>query len=156
GDIRTARNLMNQLMQLIQSLGGPDRATNLAVTVGNAAVRSETQDIQLAWDLHQLAYAIDPRHPNVRLNLADFLIDFASGEEAWTEAQHQLEWLAVNAPGLQPERQLRLRAQLAHARGNAEDTQRLVHDVTSRALEPTAAYDDVVSAIVLFQKLEER
>lgn len=156
GDIRTARSLMSQLMQLIQGLGGPERATSLAGTVGNAAVRSETQDIQLAWDLHQLAYSIDPSHPNVRLNLADFLIDYASGEEAWTEAQHQLEWLAANAPDLQPERQLRLRAQLAHSRGNAEETQGLVQDVMNRALEPTADFDDVASALVLFQKLQDR
>jgi len=156
GDIRLARSLMNQLVQLIDSIGGPDRVTGVAPTVGNAAVRSESHDTQLAWDLHRLAYFIDPRHPNVRLNLADFLIDYASGEEAWTEAQRQLEWLAANEPDLQPERQLRLRAQLAYARGNAEASQQLVQDAVARALEPTASFDDVASALVLLQKLEDR
>ena len=156
GDIRTARILMNQLMQLIQRLGGPDRVTGMAGTIGNAAVRSENQDIQLAWDLHQLAHAVDPNHSNVRLNIADFLIDYASGEEAWTEAQHQLEWLAVHAPDLQPERQLRLRTQLAHAQGNVEETQRLVHEMLSRALEPTADFDEVASVVFLLQKLGDR
>lgn len=156
GDIRTARTLMNQLVQLIESLGGPDRVTGVAPTVGNAAVRSESQDTQLAWDLHRLAYSIDQNHPNVRLNVADFLIDFASGDEAWTEAERQLDWLAVNAAGHQPERQLRLRAQLEQARGNAEEGRRLTEAVVSQALEPTAPFDGVASALVLLQKLGDR
>jgi len=156
GDVKNARILTDQLMQSLRELAALTDARDLAPGIGNAALRLEADDQQLAWTLHQLAHALDPLHPNVRLNLADFLLDYARDENAMAEVASQLDWVAANAPDLRPQRQLILRVRLERARGNEEAAEELIQSLLDQVRQPTASFDEVASALVLLRQLKDR
>ena len=156
GELQEARKLTEQLMQLLGRLTDPSDAKRVAPVVGNAALRLESEDAQLAWNLHRLAHSLDPDHANIRLNLSDFLLDYARGGDAWTEVEQQLDWVKVHAPEHKPERQLALRARLAQARGDESGGRELIDDLLTSAMEPDAPFDEVASALVLLRQLKDR
>ncbi|GEM_PF-6259670 len=156
GDARTARRLTAQIQELLARPDARGKARQTAPTIGNAALRLESADAELAWELHRLAHSLDPDHPNVRLNLAEFLLDYAQGEAAWTEVERQLDWLLGNAPGERPERQLALRARLAQARGEQAKSRELIEEFLSRSGRPDAPFEQVGYAVMVLRDLKAR
>jgi hypothetical protein len=124
--------------------------------IGNAALRIEASDTSLAWQLHQLAHALNPEHANIRLNLAEFLLDYARGDDAWNEVQAQLDWLAANAPQERPDRQTAFRARLALARGERDMSREIAEGLLSRAGARDASFEEARYACAVLSRLKFR
>jgi KAP family P-loop domain len=156
GEVEETRSLTAQFNAVLQRLGSPADASSSAPAIGNAALRMERADIALSWQLHQLAHLLNPEHANVRLNLAEFLLDYARGDDAWNEVEAQLDWLAANAPEERPERQIALRARLSLARGDREMSREIVEELLARAGTPDASFDEVRYACSVLSNLKFR
>jgi hypothetical protein len=156
GEIDEVRSLTTQFHGLLQRLDSPADASRTAPAIGNAALRIEAADTALAWHLHQLANALNPEHANIRMNLADFLLDYARGNDAWNEVEAQLDWLAANAPEERPDRQTALRARLALARGDQDMSREIVENLLSRAGSPDASFEEVSYGCTVLSRLKFR
>lgn len=66
-----------ELLQDEESLSDAD-----SPTIGNLALVANRVDSRLSWELHKLAHELDPEHLNIRINIADFLLDEAATNEA--------------------------------------------------------------------------
>jgi hypothetical protein len=155
GDLRHARSLTDQLVRQLERFTTLTDAGRVAPTIGNAALRVESGDAQLAWDLHRLAHSLNPEHSNIRLNLSDFLLDYARGEDAWSEVERQLDWVAAHEPEFKRERQVQLRARLAQARGDNAGSRALVDTLIASSREPGATFEKVLDALTALSDLKE-
>jgi hypothetical protein len=155
-DVDASRNLAEQFKQVLAHLDLPADAKPTAPTIGNAAIRIEPADTALAWELHSLAHFLDPEHANIRLNLAEFLLDYAQGDDAWAEVESQLDWVLANAPQERPDRQLALRARLARGRGDEALCIELVEQFLDWAGRPESTADDFAYAVRVLSQLKMR
>ena len=156
GDIDEVRELTDQFIARVRLLGHPTDASRAAAGIGNAALRVEAGDTELAWQLHQLAHALYPAHANIRLNLTEFLLDHARGDDAWNEVEAQLDWLTANAPEERPDRQTALRARLALARGDREASREIAEELLDRAGAPDASFEAIRYACTVLSWLKFR
>ena len=155
GDLQQARALTDQIIRRLGGLADLTDVSSIAPTIGNAALRVQSEDAQLAWELHRLAHSINPSHANIRLNLADFLLQYARGEDAWSETEQQLNWVAAHEPAFKPERQLALRARLARARGDETTSRDILETLIDTARQPDGSIDVVMGALSALRDLDE-
>ena len=74
-------------------------AASDGASIGNIALRVAARDPGFAWELHSMAHQLAPEHANIRLNLADFLLDNVPGDrEAAEIALAHVEWCQQNQP----------------------------------------------------------
>lgn len=123
---------MRALTELVALVRGFPNADFDAAQVGNAALRAETlKASRAALILHLNAHRIDPHHPNVAQNLADFLLDPRNFEgslehdlpvaQRLTMAESLLDELEAKHPAHKPWRTSELRAKLATLKGEGVD-----------------------------------
>ncbi|MFJ6730430.1 P-loop NTPase fold protein [Streptomyces sp. NPDC091281] len=93
-----------------------DLSSDDAPAIGNMAIRLNDWAPEVAWQLHELAHAVDPSHENIELNMAEFLIEYGTPGALQAVADH-LASVARRSPEFKPSRQAYLAVSLRMAQG---------------------------------------